>query len=431
MYRKTRRLPAKLVGGDFVGEGSAGCGFFPGFKCSDDSKRLSQIFTKLMYTIQATEEMKIANDIKKIDPEMKYSIYPYKMCYPTLKDIDIYMKEGFSKCSIDIALDNPLVVKELIKMNALTFMQQKYGGKSLHSLLAYAHQNKITANFIYSIYYKLANIFKGLELYHANSFVHLDIKPENIVLHDQSYIIDFGLSVLLKSYKPGNYRYDDQSPFFIKRQYEYYPFDSNYIKRWSNLFDSKGNLMINRDILIDYWHGLKKREYIPKQYYMGEFYDDEFIPFSSLLEYNSIYEDIFNNLLDLNDGDKKMLKSSIRNFLMKQVDVFSLGNTLCKLTYFLTRRFLNIEGNIVKIEKYDHHPAISDKIVEALYKLGMKMMHINPFKRLSITEAFNEYKDILKTMPVEKTAATEKIFEVIEKSPLGIEPYLMSGLLSV
>jgi serine/threonine protein kinase len=384
-----------------------------------------------MYTIQATEEMKIANDIKKIDPEMKYSIYPYKMCYPTVKDIDIYMKEGFGKCAIDIPLDNQLVVEELIKMNALCFMQQKYGGKALYTMFSYSHQNKITANFVYSIYYKLINVFKGLELYHENSFVHLDIKPENIVLYDKSYIIDFGISVPLKSYKPGTHRFDEQSPFFIKKQYDYYPFDSNYIKRWKNIFNSKGDIVIDRDHIIDYWHGLKKREYIPKQYYMGEFFDDEFIQFSSLLEYEHIYEDIFNNLLKLNDDDKTMLKPSIRNHLLKQVDVFSLGITICQMTYYLTRRMLDIDGKVMKLGRYDHHPAISDKIVASLYQLGMKMMHIHPFKRLTITAALNEYRDILKTMPLEKTATTEKIFELIEKSSLGIDPYLMSGILSV
>ncbi len=429
MYRKTRR---HQKGGDFVGRGTYGCGFFPGLKCSNDAKRQSQIFTKLLYSEEAKKELDLSEDIKKIDPEMKYSIYPYKLCYPAEDDVFQYMKEGLAKCSIsDIPLDNPLIVKELIKHKGLALLQQKYGGKSLNYMMNYVADNKVTANFVYTIFYKFANIFKGLELYHENCFVHLDVKPDNIVLSDKCYLIDFGLSVPLKTYKPGNPRFDAQSPFFIKKHFDYYSFDSNYIKRWNSLFNGDGSMLLNKDAILNYWHTLRNKEYLPQQFYMGEFIDEQFILFSSLLEFIELYKDIFNNLLQLNEGNKTMLKPTLRNHLLKQVDVYSLGFTLSKLTYYLTNKKIDIHGNIVKANDKRHVPAISNEIIKDLYSLSMKMIHISPLKRLTSAAAYLEYKKILKKMPIEKTAATEKILDQIENSPLGLDPYLLSEVLSI
>ncbi len=419
-------------GGDFVGRGTYGCGFFPGFKCSDDNRRLTNIFTKLTFTQAAKEELELAEHIKKIDPEMKYSIYPYKLCYPSENDISQFMSEGLAKCSIsDIKFDNPLIIEEIIKRKGLALLQQKYGGKSLHEIINYVDSNKVTSNFIYTIFYKLANVFKALDVYHENCFAHLDIKTENIVCSDKCYVIDFGWSVPLKTYKPGIPQFDHESPFYIKKHFDPYSFDSNYIKRWKTLFDESGNLVMNNDAILNYWHSLKNKDFLPQQLYMGEFIEDEFILYSHLLEFINNFKSIFNNVLELNEGNKRILKQTIRSFLLKQVDVYSLGFALCKLTYFLTRKTLDINGDVQKAKKYQTAPNISNEIVTALYQLGMKMMHIHPFKRLTSTAALIEYKKILKLMPLERTAATEKIFDSIESSPLGLEPYFLSEKLSV
>ena len=353
---------------------------------------------------------------------------------PSEKDAFQFMNEGLAKCLISgIRLDNPLIVQELIKMKGLALLQQKYGGKSLMHTISYANDNKtaITANFIYTLFYKFANVFKGLELYHDNCFVHLDIRPHNLVCDDTCYIIDFGLSVPLKTYKPGNPRFESESPFFIKKHFEFYPFDSNYIKRWHKLFDESGKMQLNKDEIINHWHMLKKIQHLPQQFYAGQFFDDTFIQFSHLLEFIEIYRDIFDNLLQLNEGDTKRLKPTLRNYLMKQVDVYSLGLTLCQLTYYLTKKILDINGNIQIVKGKEHIPAVPNEIVKSLYMLGMKMMHVHPFKRLSISSAYTEYKQILKEMPIVKTAATEKIFDLIESSPHGLDPYLLTSILSV
>lgn len=414
-------------GGDYVGQGSSGCGFFPGFRCKGETKRDKDIFTKLMTTEAATHELDVVKHIRKIDPDMKYSIYPYKICYPSEKDLDELMQEGLPKCSISgIKLDNPMIMKMAFEKKMIAMLQQKYGGKSLESIVQSALYTKLSSNIIYQIFYRLLNVFKGLELYHENDTVHFDIKTDNLVMSDTSYFIDFGLSMDLKVYVPGNKYYDSEFPFYSQKLYEIYPLNSIYIKKWNKLFNENGAMTINKDAVRNYWTTIKSKPYIPVQLYMGEFYDDTFIPFSDEREYYEMYENIFANILELNDGNKKILKPSIRNYLFKQIDVHSLGFTLCKLTYALTKKILNIDGKVVKAKEYGAASAIPDNIVEDLYVLGMKMMHPDPMMRPTIHAATKIYTAILKKMPIQVSVKSpNKLIETVENSPEGMDPYLI------
>ncbi len=423
MKRRTRK------GGAYIGQGASGCGFFPGFRCKDDRFREKSIFTKLMTTEGAEHELEIVKHIKKIDPDMKYSIYPYKMCFPNEDDIEELMKEGLPKCSLsDIQLDNPLTVKLGFQSKSLALLQQKYGGISLESIIRLARNQNITVPTAYKWLYQISNLFKGLAHYHNNDVVHLDCKPDNIVINNTtSYFIDFGLSVELKKYEPGNKIFDMEFPFYSKKLYEFYPFDSIYIKKWKTLFNESGQMTINKQALHNYWKQLKDFPYIPVQLYTGEYYEGEFIPFSDEREFYEMYENIFNNLLKLNDGNKKMLKKTIRDYMIKQVDVYSLGFSLCKLTYALSKKVLNADGKVVKAKGYVATSALRDDIVEELYQLGIKMMLPDPLARLSSQAALQQYIMILKMIPLSKSSPTSsnKIIETLEKSSDGFDPYLI------
>jgi serine/threonine protein kinase len=418
-----------MIGGEYKGQGASGCGFYPGFRCKDDLFRDKNIFTKLMTKEGAEHELEIVRHIKKIDPDMKYSIYPYKMCFPSEDDVDDLMKEGLAKCSLEgNQLDNPLTVKLGFQKRILALLQQKYGGVSLESIIYYARNNNVTVQTAYKVLYQVSNLFKGLAHYHNNNVVHLDCKPDNIVVNNKtSFFIDFGLSIELKTYEPGNKMFDIEFPFYSKKLYEFYPFDSIYIKKWKTLFNDRGDIIINKQSLHTYWNQLKEFPYIPIQLYTGEYYDGEFIPFSDEREFYEMYESIFNNLLKLNDGNKKVLKKTIRDYIIKQVDVYSLGFTLCKLTYALSRKILNADGKIVKAKGFTVSSSLRDDIVEELYRLGIKMMLPDPLARISSPAALQQYITILKMIPLSKSSPTSsnKMIESLEKSSDGFDPYLI------
>lgn len=426
MNRKTKR---RQKGAAYIGQGASGCGFFPGFRCKGETLREKSIFTKLMTTEAAEHEIETVKHIKRIDPDMKFSIYPYKMCHPSEEDLGELLEEGLLKCSLSgIQLDNPIFLKEQFEKKNIALLQQKYGGKSLESLIQFARKQNMTNQNIYRIFYIVANVFKGLTHYHNNDIVHFDVKPDNIVFNSSSsYLIDFGISFDLKKYVPGDKYYNMEFPFYSKKLYEFYPFDSIYIKKWSRLFNDKGVIGIDKEALISFWKQLKEFPYMPEQQYMGEFYDDYFIPFTDEREYKEMYENIFSNLLTLNDNNKTVLKPKIRNYLFKQIDVYSLGISLCRLTYALTKKIINIDGRVVKAKEYGSTSSVPDEIVEDLYVLSMKMMHPDPLTRLSSPAALNQYAAILKKIPLNKgsTKSSNKVIDALEASDDGFDPYLI------
>ena len=404
--RRTRKR--KLHGGELLGKGSFGCGFFPGFRCSDTGIRDDTIMTKLMFKEFAEEELNKAESIKKVDPQMNYSIYPYKLCYPNLTNVNTYMNEGFSNCDfLDRKFNNPEHVKYWIDKNDLVFLQSKYGGQSLQTIIIQEFARPSTSNgFIYSIFKKFANVLRGVETYHKHNFVHFDIKEGNIVCDKQSCrMIDFGISQSLNKYIPGDYEFDQKYPFILDSLYVIWPLDAYFIKNWDGLFrNGEPNLL---DKYVDkFYKILKALPIVPPELYMGEELDESFIPFNTMDDVYLFYENLLNYMLVFNKshgGDLKTVTKQLREFIFKQLDVYSTGMQILYLTYNLTLKRMKYD----KIEpvKTSKSPSnVPDEIVHALYRLAMEMMNLNPFKRLTMKEALPKYEAILNKMTLTKSS---------------------------
>ena len=425
MNRRTRRK-SRQIGGILQQQGSYGCGFFPGFKCKIDRFRDKNIFSKLMKTHVAEKELQIVEHVKKADPNMKYCIYPYKMCHPSEDDMKEMIDEGLLKCAIVEHRDSEMLLKMDFEANKYAILQQKYGGRSLDTYIQLFKNKNLTSGEIYKYFFLFSNIFKGLDHLHKQNIVHFDINDRNLVVSDSKmYLIDFGLSQNLKTYIPGNKSFDSESPFYFAKLYDPYPYDSLYIKGWSKLFEKSEEPKIDLRVLNEFVGLLYKSEndFIPKHVYMGEFYDDDFIPFTDFRDYIEMYENIFSNILKLNQNNKKIISTSIRNYLFKQVDVYSLGFTLCKLTYYLTKKEFTVDGKIRTAKKYGDSSSVPNDLVKDLYILGIKMMHPDPLKRLSSTAALIEYTEILKRMPIGKPIT--KIIDKVEGTSEGFDPYII------
>lgn len=197
--RKTRKR-----GGDFVGQGTYGCGFYPGFPCKgDNALNTRSFFTKIMYTRFANEEWQVSEKMKKIDPQFKFSLYPYKMCLPNIDDVERYIREGISECSMRSPHEfyritgDKYMLRTLIRNKSIMMLQSEQGGINLHTI-------DVPPTDLYSFFKGFINLFNGIEFYQNKGFYHLDIKPLNIVSRkesDGSYntrFIDFGMGKLLK-----------------------------------------------------------------------------------------------------------------------------------------------------------------------------------------------------------------------------------------
>ena len=78
----------------------------------------------------------------------------------------------------------------------------KYGGPDLETFFKVQMEDtpnnrKITANF----WKEAVNLFKAVQLFVQNGFIHSDLKPTNIVYDGSKCslkIIDFGISILFR-----------------------------------------------------------------------------------------------------------------------------------------------------------------------------------------------------------------------------------------
>jgi serine/threonine protein kinase len=388
--RRTRKIRS-LIGGKLLAKGSYGCSFFPGFRCGETGTRDKTMLTKLMTKEYAIPELQIAKIIKKIDPMMKYSIYPSKACNPNKINLGTYMNEGFRDCNVHegIKFNSSNVISNLINKDRIIFLQTKYGGKTIHELIK---EDYDTPRQIYDLFKKFLNILKGIEHYQNYNFVHFDISEKNIVCDKNNCrLIDFGFSRSLKEYIPGNPVYDDTFPFTLDNLYVIWPLDAYFMKNWQKLFRNGIPHLANK--YVDTFHrNLELKPEIPPEMYMGEEMDDAFIPFNSMDDVYLFYENLLNYMLVFNNGDLKQPSKQLREFIFKQLDVYIIGYTLFNIIYKTTKKKMNYDKIIpIKVS----HPNIPDEFVRDCYKLAISMTNLNPFKRLTIKEAVNRYENIL------------------------------------
>lgn len=401
--RKTRKR-----GGEFVGKGAYGCGFYPGFPCQgDNSANTGSFFTKLMYTVYAKDEWKVSETMKRIDPEFKFSVYPHKMCLPRMEDADRFIQEGISQCSLRSPhefyriKDDKAMLRDLIRHKSIMMLQSEQAGSNLHTI-------EVSPIDIYPFFKGFTNLFNGIEFYQNKKFHHLDIKPPNIVSRkepDGSYntrFIDFGLGKLLKNiitYSPDYIR----TEFF---NYPYYAYELRFLEKWSEfkyygfqIKDEDFNNYINN--ILSYVNF-----YVPKEtYYTYNGTTQTYILQATKEFYMQLAWDI-----NTRNNNKWELSEDIYTQLLEAGDVYSLGLTLAEVYRRIIKHFMFF-GKIYKIRPDGSNiqltPESADfpieytfgmEICKPMYNLIKKMTDKNPFTRISIKDAKMEYKGIVEKM---------------------------------
>lgn len=401
----TKKINRKLLG-----QGSYGCVYKPGFKCSIANNNNNDIISKVMENNNANDELKNFILIDKIDPEAIFHIKLEGACDLSSNNRNNIIKKG-----------NCDVVDYYTKYKNLKF---KDGGKELYyyydiisklgQLSKNANFNKIlknngkiaigenneimkvsdviqnygNINMVYKLVISYKNIIDGLKVLNKAKYSHFDIKLENIVYDinkDVMKLIDFGVSL---SY---NYKikkddinnafniFEDYEPFFLS-YYEVYPFE--LILCDYNNFNFTLSYYNRPDKIMN-----KLRKSIRD-------YDEEEQEFNYMIHNKSIlkyYIKLLTKLLKRYKNNKLAYIAYLR-LVFDKVDLFSCGIVLSKIIekYYSLFKRVNESTDLITSNQYTEFKSI--------YKMVNKWVDnvTNPIltKRLTVKKAVDEYSKI-------------------------------------
>jgi len=206
-------------GGKFIGKGGFGCVVSPALKCSKKDKYRDKMVSKIIPThdVHYSNELKISQVLKKIDPGKKYYITFEKYCYinnipEERRDfLNVhYLNDELTKwevvegqpdkdknaCRVELALKPINLIMD-------------YGGYSLTDISVVSTKllgtkAKMHQLFIDNLAANIKHLVLGIVKMHMYRIVNRDIKLRNIMMsfnkdtkQVQLRYIDFGLSNLL------------------------------------------------------------------------------------------------------------------------------------------------------------------------------------------------------------------------------------------
>lgn len=228
---KTPKLISKnfLCGGQFIGQGAAGCTFCPPLGSDDYS-----LIGKVTYKDTAMTEYEQSEKFRQLDKEEQFGIY---LSEP--KEINEEMVSDSE--SVEISKCEMLRVQGLEDMCQM--MSKKAQGDLTHMMHISPKDDQLPlfrALFVDDSGIK--NLFRGLSIYHSKGLVHGDIKPPNIVFSFNSpdtYLkfIDFGSS---------KYAYDETAFFLSQNALIYDIVFSGVLKNKGLIFDREQKEEINK-----------------------------------------------------------------------------------------------------------------------------------------------------------------------------------------
>ena len=167
-----------------IGRGTYGCVYKPTLKCDtyeygSKQKHVDGISKFVLNTTDVINELHNLSIADHLDPSNKYHIGNVQKCDHISKSEYKYIHD----CEIYKA--NPL------PLNRYTIIDQEYGGNTLENISIDPSTNT------FKLFSDFTNIFEAVVKFSDNNFIHMDIKPQNIVYTSKKgmRLIDFGLAV--------------------------------------------------------------------------------------------------------------------------------------------------------------------------------------------------------------------------------------------
>jgi len=356
-------------GGTFLGSGSFGCIFYPAIECSDNNIIPFGVGKIFANEEEADIEEKQAKALRNIDKDGVFINNLTSRCL--VKKSKIRESNSKSECNhIDDDLEE--------------YHQLVYANKGIDfSIFMKTYEYKFFDERIITF---VQNMINGVELLQKHKLVHLDLKPENMLVTEDNKLlfIDFGLT------KSFNDVYDYiNNGFILKFNYFIYPPEFKIFMALSDIVNDK---KINKRFDKFNIHTIEYITYFKKQ--LTKIYKKKYdgfkgytSPFSilkfygfSLKNYECQLNSLITNLVEnnlLTHNSKNI--SQIFNKYADKIDVFSLG---INILYILQN-----SKNIFRINP-------KQKI--ELFKLVFEATNMNPEQRIDIKNLKLKFASIVK-----------------------------------
>lgn len=320
--------------GKFVASGTYGCTFYPHLKCQDLPNKKKTIGKVFASEEDVTEENNIMKSVKsKLDPTNEFTVPFYGKC----KVHYIRETDEAGLCPV-------------VKANNLRDTYQllyAYAGQPLSKKL----RKNGTINGFLKLLPAFVPIFEGLQKMNSLKWVHFDIKPDNmLLLRGKLYLIDFGIVT------PETEVYRKNNINRLINDYTWYPpeFKAFFFKQ-----NTDYDRLFKR--VMDNFQGSNSE-----------------IATSLTTVLKANYRNDFHVFFNDNLPKKEYIKFA------SKVDVYSLGMILFKLYLWSGLQQKIYKGRTNKVE-----------IRRMLLSLITKMIHFDPRKRATASEANDEFNKII------------------------------------
>lgn len=331
-----------LKGGKYIAEGTYGCVFEPAQKCKGETFRRPGV-SKLMDRSDAIDEIKEQEKVDKIDPTFEYHLRPPHMCgvdMNTFRDRENSLKDCRRMRQIpDNFSETVLLIMENGGESLQTYNKEKLGSKTSRQKIDYICGMK--------------NLFKGLVDFSKNNFMHLDIKPDNVLYNEETgrfNFIDFGLSNDIKDFV-------EKKDFLLDYGYFYHPFYMvllDNIDQLAPLDTEKGQEFVNK------LHKITQRsDYVYNgfnaKYLVGSRYSTANT--STLQPTKREYEDIVHRLyeewkVDISFPRELNPPDELLYDYCKKIDIFSLGIIMTEVYVKCTGKKLSLKETTTDVDPF-------------------------------------------------------------------------------
>lgn len=344
--------PTIQSGGSFVNAGTYGCAFSPPLKCKDPSKNpppttksIGKIFSKKDSFQSEIKEMK---KIKQFDPTFEFTV-------PYLNDCTAHRKnfkstDETNKCTRHIT-SSQMEYSQII---------YKYGGVDLANLYEFPTKYPFELDMLFAL---SLPVLKGIQRMTLSEYVHVDIKPPNMLIDLNSnpakvYLIDFGLLTKFSELKFQFYLHTHRYPYYPP-EFKIYDFHRK------GIFDSRTILQSCIDNFA-YFNQAEYLRWISKRWpgYMGEL------------------QTAIQSMQTLSFRD--LMKEFDNEFVYK-VDTYGVAMTLVELAY----RFETFNPSQLKLKNRAFYE-------DCLQTVLFPMIHPNVYLRIPIDEAIVRLTDLIK-----------------------------------
>jgi thiamine kinase-like enzyme len=362
----------QLKGGEFIGQGTYGCVFYPAKPCS--SNGIAQVGVSKVFadTKSMEEEFKETEKIQKMDPNNEYTNKVLEKCKATRSSFD---DDDKYDCDwINHTINDHSDEESWTESPSQVELERKGNdafGKLPLDQLIYKHKGVDFQEFLKNVdknYKTLSEAFdhilsfaKGVAMLQKHKYVHMDLKPPNTLVTDskKGILIDFGIS------RHYDKVYDlKESGYLLESHYPYFPPEFTL---FMTHIEKENNVITEKDM------GYVISELENKYIYIGNKLmrriDNEVTPFIT---------EMMNIKSEENYTSVKQYYTD--NFVSK-VDVFSIGVIMLETLGMWNRK------NIT--------PSTEEKkLLETYSELAENTTSLNPFTRPSITQVVKELEKI-------------------------------------